>query len=244
MVDFKKALHKTLIAEGSFTNDPDDTGGQTIFGIARNKHPLWDGWKLFDKILKMHNLLSKINDKSKWERITKICKNNSSFLKLVENFYRIKFWDKLRCDDFLTQEIAESTFDYGVNAGQKTSAKALQTVVGAGVDGMIGPKSIGALNKYNIENSTIDFHIKFFLVKVRRYYRITKRRSKNRKYIFGWTSRSFHQVEEFINLHDVSKYTDNYKEVFELYKFVIEGRKSYAIRKDVDKVMNLLEKVI
>ena len=41
MADFNAAVAKTIINEGGskFTNDPDDKGGPTRYGIAQNYHP-------------------------------------------------------------------------------------------------------------------------------------------------------------------------------------------------------------
>ena len=36
-------------AEGFYSNDIDDSGGETLYGIARNKNPKWLGWKIVDE---------------------------------------------------------------------------------------------------------------------------------------------------------------------------------------------------
>ena len=49
--EFKEAYKKTVANEGYLSNNPNDRGGMTWKGIARNVHPNWAGWKEIDKIL-------------------------------------------------------------------------------------------------------------------------------------------------------------------------------------------------
>ncbi len=48
MADFKTAIEATLKAEGGYVNDPDDPGGETYKGIARNRNSKWSGWTHID----------------------------------------------------------------------------------------------------------------------------------------------------------------------------------------------------
>jgi len=41
--NFKRALEFTLRYEGGYSNDPDDPGGRTIYGISERAHP--EAWK-------------------------------------------------------------------------------------------------------------------------------------------------------------------------------------------------------
>lgn len=63
--------------------------------------------------------------------------------------YHKDYWCPLRCNDFLSQALAEELFEFGVNAGVGTAAKALQTAInGRGrpvsVDGCIGSATLAA----------------------------------------------------------------------------------------------------
>ena len=48
MAKFNLALSKVLSHESGYVNDPDDLGGETYKGIARNSHGSWAGWQIID----------------------------------------------------------------------------------------------------------------------------------------------------------------------------------------------------
>ena len=50
MADFAKALGRTLKNEGTYSLDPADPGGETVFGISRRWHPEWTGWATIDSL--------------------------------------------------------------------------------------------------------------------------------------------------------------------------------------------------
>ncbi|MBF0215343.1 MAG: hypothetical protein HQM00_17585 [Magnetococcales bacterium] len=139
MADFQKAFLKTMGAEGGYSNDPDDRGGETYRGIARKFHPDWPGWKIIDA------LKSYLSDLRRWTPTAEM--NN-----LVEEFYKEKFWDVFRGDSIQDQPIAEEIFDSGVNFGSSTEGKILQRAINVAcgttltVDGKVGPATIAALN--------------------------------------------------------------------------------------------------
>ena len=55
----KAILDRMLKSEGYFVNDPNDKGGFTYRGIARNYHPKWEGWKIIDSYIKKHGQLKR-----------------------------------------------------------------------------------------------------------------------------------------------------------------------------------------
>lgn len=66
--------------------------------------------------------------------------------------YHRDYWSPLRLDELLSEPVARCVFDFGVNAGIGTAAKALQRAInGCGralkVDGTIGPATIAAANR-------------------------------------------------------------------------------------------------
>ena len=164
MADFRKALEHVLRNEGGYVNDPDDPGGETYKGIARKMNPQWKGWPLIDK-----------RDFS-----------NPMLEKLVSDFYRDNYWTPIKGDSISSQDVATSIFDFGINAGVKTSAALAQSVVGAEIDGAIGSDSISAINAFDEEH----FIAAFTVVKIARYVLICKKRPTSKKYFFGWVCRA------------------------------------------------------
>ena len=121
--DYDEALRELLKSEGGYTNHPLDPGGPTNFGIT-----------IFDyrKYVKPDADANDIKNMKLSEAVT---------------IYKAKYWDALRCDD-LPPGLDYSVFDFGVNSGISRSAKYLQRLVGVKDDGVIGPKTIEAVNRY------------------------------------------------------------------------------------------------
>ncbi len=173
MAEFEPALEKTLKTEGGYVNDPDDPGGETYKGIARKRNSEWPGWDLID--------LEKSKDTFPQDLVS-----NTEIQHLVSELYKTNYWDRVRGDDIKDQEIAQSIFDFAVNAGTQASSKLAQNAVGAIADGIIGPNTLKKINSDN----TRAFLAVFALGKIRRYVNICENRKKSRKYFFGWVKRT------------------------------------------------------
>jgi len=100
--NFILAYNRTMKFEGYYANDKKDRGGETYKGIARNFHNSWEGWKLIDSC-KVSDLFPK--------NLLKIYDLEKS----VQKFYRKEYWDKIRGDEIISQEIANDLFDSCVN---------------------------------------------------------------------------------------------------------------------------------
>ena len=176
MANFKQALTLLYVNEGRYANDPDDTGGETYMGVARNFWPKWEGWVIIDNY-KKNALFPSILDR------------DQPLQKMVERFYRFNFWDKMVGDDIVNQDVAFSIFDFGVNGGITTSIILAQRVIKVQDDGAMGPKSIQSLNSFNP-----DLFFPFFkLEKVKYYIDCVKRKPTNEKFLFNWISRTMKQ---------------------------------------------------
>ncbi|WP_018415584.1 glycoside hydrolase family 108 protein [Teredinibacter turnerae] len=173
MADFSVAITSTLKAEGGYVHDPDDPGGETYKGIARNRNSKWQGWIAVDLLKKQRGFPANLEDDLQLQA-------------LVHELYELKYWDKIRGDDIVDQDIADSIFDFAVNAGPATSSKLAQLAVGATADGVIGEKT---LEKLNVEDKRA-FLATFAIAKIGRYISICESRRESRKYFYGWVRRT------------------------------------------------------
>lgn len=107
--------------EGGFSNDPEDNGGATNFGITIDTLRRWRG----DPKLTEADVRALDRDEA--------CE-----------IYRVNYWNAMRCDD-LPRGVDLLAFDFGVNAGPSRSAKMLQKIVGADPDGSVGPATLAAV---------------------------------------------------------------------------------------------------
>jgi len=177
MADFNSAYSATMKAEGGYVNDPKDPGGETYKGVARNRNSKWDGWVLIDLAKREGNFPASLNE-------------NLPLQNKIKAFYESNYWDKVRGDDITDQHVAESIFDFAVNAGTGTSSKRAQAVVNAEQDGVIGPTT---LKMINAEDPRAFLAI-FALHKIRYYTEICDRRQDSKKFFFGWVKRTLEVV--------------------------------------------------
>ncbi len=177
MADFKLAYAKVLKNEGGYVNDPQDPGGETYKGVARKIHSKWDGWQLIDMLKLQRNFPNNLD-------------HNQEIQDKIELLYQINYWDKIKGDDINSQLVAESIFDFGVNAGTGTSARLAQLVVEAGTDGVIGKESILKINEFDEEY----FLAAFTVAKIGRYISIIKKRPSSKKYLYGWVRRALGDI--------------------------------------------------
>ena len=105
MAQFDKAFQITLGHEGGYSNDPNDPGGETIYGVARKKNPNWEGWALLDNFKKDSN------------NFPKNALADSSVMSHVKALYKKNYWDVHHLDAMNSQEIANEMFDTGINLG-------------------------------------------------------------------------------------------------------------------------------
>ena len=159
--------------EGGYVNDPDDPGGETYKGVARKIHSKWEGWTMIDLLKRLSGFPANLD-------------KDPEIQEAVEDFYEVQFWNRISGSLISEQAVANSIFDFGVNAGASTSSAIAQLVIGAEVDGVIGNESIAKINAFNPNH----FLAAFTVAKIARYVSIVKKRPTSRKYFFGWVLRS------------------------------------------------------
>jgi lysozyme family protein len=122
--NFEQCLALTLKEEGGWVNNKYDPGGETNMGVTKRVWEEWVGHPVPPGSLKSLTVAD------------------------VEPLYRQKYWDKVRGDD-LPNGVDYAVFDFAVNSGVSRSTKFLQDAVGAKPDGIIGPRTLAAVNEAN-----------------------------------------------------------------------------------------------
>ena len=190
MTKFETAYYITNRIEGGYANDPDDKGGETYRGIARNFHPDWNGWATVDDAKKKISNIKSINN---------LLDNDSTLQKWVMAFYCVEFWDKINGDLIPDQLIANEVYDNAVNMGINSSGEYLQRTINIlnrnqnayadiEVDGNLGPKTIEALKvciKKNGAKRVLNVINGF---QIKHYLELMEKNPTNEKYI-GWFDR-------------------------------------------------------
>jgi lysozyme family protein len=165
--DFLRAFEFMIQNEGGYVlhEVPHDRGGMTYAGIARNRWPQWPGWTEIDA--------GRVPDAP-----------------VVRRFYRENFWVPIRGDEIQSQAIAETIFDFAVNAGMRVAVRLAQVIVGTTPDGILGPITLAALNRHNPEM----FGLEYALAKIARYRDIVTRDRTQMKFLLGWINRTLKAV--------------------------------------------------
>lgn len=143
MANFNDAFKKF---KGIEFNRPDNVlhvnegeNGLTFYGIYQSAHKTWGGWSRIMAHLKTHNFNIK--------RASIVASNDAPLIHEVEAFYYLNYWTPLRLDEIKSQKIAEEMFFFYVHIGnRKKVVRYAQSIAGVVVDGIIGKKTIKALN--------------------------------------------------------------------------------------------------
>ena len=160
--------------ESGYVNDKDDSGGETNYGITI-------------EVARQNGYAGEMIDLSR----------STAF-----EIYSKKYWDKLKLDEIakLSLVIAEELADTGVNMGTNRAARFLQRSLNVLnnreqfyedliVDGLIGRKTIVNLKVYfairGNDGETI-LHRMLNSLQGAFYIRLSERRQKDERFIFGW----------------------------------------------------------
>ena len=163
MADFKKAVAYVILNEGSeYTNDPDDAGGPTKFGITQEDLATWRR-----RPVSPDDVRNLTQDEA-------------------EQIYEAFYWLPLGCDKILDQGISTAIMDSGVLDGIVTCARWAQQIVGTNQDGHIGPLTEAALNR----TSTNTFIDNLVAIITRHYEAIVAAHPQDKKFLKGWLNRA------------------------------------------------------
>lgn len=191
MTVFDKAYDLVLGHEGGYVNDPDDPGGETYKGVARNRWPHWSGWRSIDDIKSAY-------PREKWN---KAMREHPPLQDNIKDFYRGLFWDAIWGDELakLSPALATDMFDMAVNLGTGRATEFIQRACNAlnnrgtlypdiAVDGSFGPKTITAVRLcVSIRKAELLYKV-VNILQGNWYLSLMERNPVNEKYI-GWFKR-------------------------------------------------------
>lgn len=108
----------------------------------------------------------------------------------AKEIYRQYFWNKYRFQDIESQKMANRLFDLSVNCGPKEAFMLIQRAANScghdlTVDGILGARSIAAINNPDINNSLYTALINH----AEEYYKKIANISHNNKFLAGWLAR-------------------------------------------------------
>jgi len=141
MADVKKYAKWVLKWESGYVNDPLDKGGETNKGITIAT------WKAagYDTSVKIPQIVSKSG--KVYKNVTKSLyeMTDDQFIQILKKNY----WDKWQADKIKSQSVAEMLVQWCWGSGPITGIKNGQKVLGVTVDGIVGIKTLEAVNKAN-----------------------------------------------------------------------------------------------
>lgn len=147
--------------EGGFVNDPLDRGGATNKGITIGTFRQFYGPSATVDRLKL------ITD-DEWL-----------------NIFRAGYWNPWCADRILTQSIANIVVDWAWASGTKTSIKQVQRVLGVNADGIVGPKTLSAINTADQR----DLFTRIHAARIDFVDDIVRRNPSQSRFIRGWKNR-------------------------------------------------------
>ena len=173
MADFLYAQKFVEQWEGFHSNDPDDPGGETLYGITRRDFPNWEGWKLWDR------------DK----------KASPELKSLSREFYRQRFWHALQLHQFPAKRLAAIVYQAAISCGERRVARwlqaALNNVIGTElrVDGRVGNHTLHAIQTA-MDKGYMGLIEDNVLSRQRRHYiDLVDRKPELNKFFDGWMNR-------------------------------------------------------
>jgi len=157
---FLRAVEVVLEHEGGYVHDPRDPGGETKWGISKRAYPDLD--------------------------IADLTREDATAI-----YYR-DWWQRYGYGRLKDDAVTTKVFDMAVNMGPATAHRLLQEALvflgyPVGIDGIIGPQTIGAANKADPKRL---FQVLRWMA-AHHYYRIADQRPQSRAFLIGWLRRAY-----------------------------------------------------
>lgn len=166
MANVSKLLPFILSWEGGYVNDPVDKGGATNMGVTIAT------WRKvgYDKDGDRDIDVDDLRLLSKDDVLSRVLKPH--------------YWDKWKADQIKSQSVANILVDWVWGSGAN-GIKIPQKLLGLTVDGIVGPKTLAAVN-------SSDALVLFNTIKTEReafLWRIVERDPTQKRFIKGWLNR-------------------------------------------------------
>lgn len=171
---FAEALVAVFGIEGGFSDDPDDSGGATRFGIT-------------EAVARRHGYTGPMR---------------ALPADLARDIYRADYWDAQQLDAvaLLSRPIALELFDTGINMGTSHAGEFLQMSLNAfnrrasdyddiEVDGEIGTRTLEALAAFLAHRQRAGETVLLRALNALQgaaYIEMAERRDKDERFVFGW----------------------------------------------------------
>lgn len=177
--------HLVDVVEGpEYTNDPNDSGGATKYGITQHTLSDWRG-----------HLVTP-------EEVANLSRDEA--LEIYRHLYVVKpGFDKVAV---VAQSVALEVIDTGVNMGQSASTKFLQRCLNVlahpvGVDGVCGPATVAALQRYVTRRGAKGVAVLVVALNCLqgdKYISLAESDPEKQTFVFGWlTQRVWQNVEDW-----------------------------------------------
>jgi len=170
---FEDCLARILKHEGGYVNDPLDSGGRTNLGVTQRVWEEFVGHPVTEADMK------------------------ALTPEKIAPMYKLKYWNPSYCE-VLPKGLDYVVFDFAVNAGTGRSVKTLQQAIGCVADGVIGPKTMAAIN----DAEPKDLIAKFSDARADFYQGIVARKPDQARFIKGWLNRVEESRKLALEEHD------------------------------------------
>jgi lysozyme family protein len=173
-MSFDTLIQPLLDREGGYSNDPDDSGGETNWGVTV-------------AVARAFGYVGEMRDMKRDQ---------------AKAIYRARYWDSMLLDrvEALAPQVAEELFDTGVNLGVERAGEFLQRALNVlnrngrmyhdtKVDGRIGQMTLAALREYVEQRGNEGVVVLLRALNALQgsfYIELTESREKDEKYVFGW----------------------------------------------------------
>lgn len=170
MAEFAKHIEPLVVKEGGYKlhHVKGDRGGRTYAGISERSNPDWRGWALLDSGAPPPELHEAVHER-----------------------YRERYWTPINGDGIKDDDVCEVMFSCAVLSGPRRAIKLAQQCVEERADGVMGPRTMRAINGMDAEL----FDARFALARVNRYREICMRNRGQSKFLLGWINRVYGELE-------------------------------------------------